>query len=300
MSERRLEFLVGDNPFHGISHLSQRRARLRAIEEKGSEIEHASEIVKMSLQNGATGFMFSVSDITLSILKKLDQSYKPDLYALVPYAYEYVRMATRTGGITGLAKKVARQIAFSSTITKTVLNIPGYIKIDPTAFLKTYLIYEIARLKSARKNANLKSIMLHEVITDMALALNLDQFFKSYINFLLKQEIQPGFETRNFVYLVNKFSEWKIDFSKIVLATPFNKIGFLMNPSKIECENALEKVSGAKVIAMSILAAGYIEPSKAIDYFLDLPNITHVVVGVSKEKHAIETFRLLRKVLESS
>ena len=48
--------LVGDNPFHGVSHLSQERATAR-----GTEITnptYAADLVRISLENGADGFMF--------------------------------------------------------------------------------------------------------------------------------------------------------------------------------------------------------------------------------------------------
>ena len=45
--------LVGDNPFHGISHLSQERARSRNGN-GGSPIDNA-RVVLASLENGADG-----------------------------------------------------------------------------------------------------------------------------------------------------------------------------------------------------------------------------------------------------
>lgn len=298
MIKRQLELLVGDNAFHGISHLSQQRARERSTKENPSDVKHAAELVRLSLQNGATGFMFSVSETTLSILKALGQDEKPDLYAIVPYAYEYVRLATQVGGVSGLARRFSRQIMFSRNIFTVAPNLIGLIRANPLAFLKTYLVYEISRIKSATaKNKNLKSVLLHEVLTDMALALNLDQVFKFYVDFLYDLSIRPGFETRNFPYLVRKLKEWKIDFSRITIAASFNKIGFQMNPSQSECEKALRSVSNGEVIAMSILASGYLNPSEAIGYFENLSGITHIVVGVSKRQHAIETFKLLSQKL---
>jgi hypothetical protein len=298
MNRKPIKLLVGDNPFHGISHLSQKRARSRLKGELTFDVEIASQLVRISLENGATGFMFSVSEMTLSILRALDQRDKPDLYAIVPYAYEYVRLATQTGGISGLAKRVIRRVAFSKSITAVGPYIAGLIRIDPSAFLNTYLTYETSRIKSAAgKNACLKSVILHEIIIDMALAFNLDSIIKSYIDFFLNRKIKPGFETRNFAYLVTKFSEWNIDFSKIAIVAPFNKIGFQMNPSRIMCEDALGRISESEVIAMSILAAGYLKPSEAVDYLRSLPNLSGVVVGVSKEQQAKETFALLKESL---
>jgi hypothetical protein len=54
----------------------------------------------------------------------------------------------------------------------------------------------------------------------------------------------------------------------------------------------------SNVIAISILAAGYLKPPEAIDYIATLPNIKGVAVGVSKEKHAHETFKLLKEKLQ--
>jgi hypothetical protein len=296
MSKHQLELLVGDNAFHGISHLSQQRARERSLKDNPSSVEYASKLVNLSLKNGAKGFMFSVSDTTLSILKRIDADKKPELYAIVPYAYEYVRLATRVGGVSGLAKKVGLQIIFSRNVVKLIPNLIGLLRGNPSAYLKAYLFYEISRIKSsAGKNANLKSVLLHEVITDMALGLDLDWFFKSYITFFSKSKTIPGFETRNFPYLIQKLNEWKIDLNNINITASFNRVGFQMNPSQEECEKALEHAKGAKIIAMSTLAAGYLKPSEAMDYILSLPNLSEVVVGVSKEKQAEETFRFLRQ-----
>ena len=222
------------------------------------------------------------------------------MYAIVPYAYEYVRHAIRAGGISGLAKEVLPQIILSKNIVTVMTNIIGLAKADPSAFLDTYVAYEISRIKSASgRFCRLKSVFLHEIITDMALALDLSWLFESYIKFLRKHKIKPGFETRNFVYLINKLNKWDIDLSKITIVAPFNKVGFQMNPSKTVCETALNKVSEGDVIAMSILAAGYLRPPQAFPYVLGLPNLSGVVVGVSKESHARDTFTQLKECLTS-
>lgn len=291
---RELTLLVGDNPFHGISHLSQEQARKRG--DYATSADNAAKLVLTALDNGADGFMFSVSETTLSILdiiRKIapDRSFR--LYALVPYAYEYVRLATQLGGIPGLAKRFSRQILFSGNMSAIAAGIKGVLLTDLASVLKTYLLYEISRIKSSSgKRVVLESVLLHEVITDMALALGLDWLFKSFIDFSLKRGIKPGFETRNFVYLVDKLESWNIDLSRVVIATPFNKIGFLMNPSKQACEEALAKHSDANIIAMSVLAAGYLKPAEALNYLRSTSNINAAVIGVSKLQQAKETFAL--------
>ena len=288
--------LVGDNPFHGISHLSEERARAR-----GNEInmpDYAAKLVQVSLENGADGFMFSVSETTLSILRTLRKNMdnnSPLLYAIVPYAYEYVRLATHLGTV-GLARKVAKQVIFSANLRAVGAGLKCIITMDPKDILKAYLLYEVSRIRSAiGKSFSLESIMLHEVVTEMIIALDLDWLAKSYIKYVSDLGIKPGFETRNFAYLVDKFQEWGIDFKKIVITSAFNGAGFQMNPSKEICEAALTRVPESNVIAMSILASGYLKLPEAAQYSKSLSNIKGVVVGVSKEQHAYETFNFLRE-----
>lgn len=155
-----------------------------------------------------------------------------------------------------------------------------------------------SRIKSsAGKQAKLVSVVLNEVIADMGLALDFEWLFRSFADHLSKRKITPGFNTRNFTYLVKKFDEWGIDLDDKIIVTPFNKAGFQMNPSKEECERTLANISCPTVLAISVLAAGYYKPSTAVGYLASLNNLKGVIVGVSDEKQASETFKLLKENL---
>jgi len=288
--------LVGDNPFHGISHLSQERSRVRG--DTPTNPEYAAKLIGLAVQNGADGFMFSVSEKTLSILDVLRKNGEGNglsLYAIVPYAYEYVRLAGANGGVPGLAKKLVREIVFSGNLRAAASGLNAALRSDLASLVKTYLLYEVSRVKrSASRRAKLESVILHQLLTDLCLGLGLDWVFKFYTGFLLKIGIVPGFNTGNFAFLVDKFREWRINLEDIVIAAPFNKVGFQMVPSREECEKALASLPKTNVLAISILAAGYLKPEEAVDYIAGLPNIKGVAVGVSKEGHANETFKLLR------
>jgi hypothetical protein len=286
--------LVGDNPFHGISHLSQKN-----VKQRGKEIadpQYASNILSKSIDNGANGFMFSVSETTLGVLRSIPEQKNDELlklYPIVPYAYEYVRIATHAGGITGLAKRFASQLFRSGNLSAGVNGLKGIASSNILDILDAYLAYELSRVKTASKNkGKIQSLLLHEIVTEMVISLDLPDLVFSYIEYLSRHKIQPGFETRNFPYLVKKFNEWGVDFSKICVSIPINKIGFYMNPSKQETEKLLSSFKG-DIIAMSILAAGYLKLDEAIDYIRGLPNVSGVVVGVSNERQATETFKLL-------
>jgi hypothetical protein len=173
----------------------------------------------------------------------------------------------------------------------------GIARSDLASLFKTYLLYEVSKVRRSAGNAELESVLLHQLITDLCLGLGLNWVFKFYTEFLLKKGITPGFNTGNFALLVEKLKEWDIDLENVVIAAPFNKVGFQMVPSKEECEKALAGLPKPNVLAISILAAGYLKPEDAVDYIAGLPNIKGVAVGVSKEKHANETFKLLKERL---
>jgi hypothetical protein len=297
--EMRKLLIVGDNPFQGISHLSQERARSRG-EVIVSPADRAGDIVLAALRNGGDGFSFSVSELTLSILRKLRERKiidQIDLYPMLPYAFEYVRIATQTG-TPGLVKRFAKQVALSGDIGTVLEGFLSVVKVDPEGFMNTYLAYELSRLKSsAGKNAKIVSVLLNEVIGDMGLSLDLDWLFKSFITYLTKRGITPGFNTRNFSYLVRKFNDWGINLDKTLIVTPFNKAGFQMNPSREECERTLKTLSVPNVLAISVFAAGYFKPNEVVDYLNSLNNLKGVIAGVSNEKQALDTFGLFKKNL---
>jgi hypothetical protein len=286
VSKERL-LLVGDNPFLNISHLSQQKARDRT--ENPSDSDFASHLLRLALENGANGFTFSVCDSNLSIIKKLDLENLDGigLYPVVPYAFEYVQKSTQRGGLSHLIKSLGWDMVKSGNVESLLNASLTTITYNPKNLLKAYIGYELSRLDSVTNDkVQVESVLLHQLVTDLALALDLDWLFKEYINYLLHKKITPGFNTGNFVYLVNKFKEWRIDISNTLILTPFNKVGFQVIPSIAECETALGMLPKANVIAISVLASGYIEPKEAIAYIANLPNIKGIAIGISKDKHA--------------
>jgi hypothetical protein len=241
-------------------------------------------------------------DSNLSILDNLDLDGLPNglgLYPVVPYAFEYVQKATQLGGISGLVKKLGWDMVKSGNLESLVFGALTTLTANPSSLMKAYLGYELSRLDSyVSEKVRLESVLLHQLVTDMALALNLDWLFKEYVAFLAKKKITPGFNTGNFAYLVNKFGEWHIDLRNVIVAAPFNKVGFQMTPSMEDCEKTLGMMPQPAVIAISILAAGYLSPEEAAEYVAGLPNIKGIAVGVSKEKHAKETFSLFKQCFE--
>ena len=134
--------LVGDNPFQGISHLSQERARSRS-EVIISPADLAADVVLASIKNGADGFAFSVSEATLSILRSLRERKsigEVSLHAMVPYAFEYVRVATQTG-TPGLVKRFAKQVVLTGNVGAILEGLWSAARIDPEGFFTFHWLY---------------------------------------------------------------------------------------------------------------------------------------------------------------
>jgi hypothetical protein len=294
--------LVGDNPFLGISHLSQERARVRGMDVTKSA--EAGELVATALSNGANGFLFSVSQPTLAILdawRRIENERPMALYAIAPYAYEYVRAAVRLGGLPGLVMDVGSKVLRSRNPRAIVEGMRGIVQNDPSRLLKAYMSYESARVRAAvGTRGEFVSLLIHELVTDMALGLGMDWLFRAHVDFCTSMGLKPGFNTSNLPHLVRRFREWEIELNGCVIAAPFNAEGFQMSPSREECEQALAELDGVEVIGFSILAAGHLDYFDAIEYVTKLSNLSGVAVGVSKVEHARSTFRHLRESYEAA
>ncbi len=293
--------LIGDNPFHGVSHLSQARARARqaGITTAGC----AAGVVAAAVESGANGFLFSVNETTLAILHILrgTPQLPARLYAIVPYSYAFVRSAIALGGIAGLARKVGREIVGARNWRALLDVAGGMVTGNPQGFLRAYVTYEINRLREAvGTRTSVAAVLLHEVVTDMALALNMDWLFRTFVRSISATGVAPGFDTRNLCALVQRLRTWGIEMDGLVFAAPFNTAGFQMSPSREACEQALVDLRGATLIAFSVLAAGYVSLSDAAAYVVGTPRLDGVAIGVSSAEQARTTFALFRDALHLS
>ena len=279
--------LLGDNPFFGVDHLSQERARKKAS--TSQNFQNALEVIKYSYKLGVKGMVVSthptLKDLIHKIKTESDLIDKMEFYPILPYVQGYVLKINEMGILNTLMDTLspAGMINKMKIITNGGF---GIMKKDLFKLFRTFIDIELLQLKDTK----IKVIFLHDVITDLALALNMKQIFQTFQEHLHdNHKVNAGLVTKNFPLLVSKLNEWNLDYKYIM--TSFNKAGFQMNPSKEECENALNIYKG-NVIAMSILAGGFITLQDANEYILTQSRIRNLVVGLSSVKHAEETFRV--------
>jgi hypothetical protein len=287
---------MGDNQFIGVSHLSQERARDRADK---LNLEYMVEVISSALASGATGYTFSTHPINSQILEAMANSSRIpdqiDLYPVLPYAEGYVRLANEKG-MEGLASEVLSRLSISERAKLLVEGGLSALRLDPAGMLKTYVDAELKRyLNTKPENATLRSVLLHEVVTDLCLGLQETDLLNLFAQHVRdRYNVKPGFVTYNLTRFVRLFEEAGLSLKDIVIMAPFNSLGYQMSPQRASCEASLSTSQEAQVIAMSIMAGGYLSLDQAFEYLRTLPRLSGVAVGVSSKEHARETFTKLR------
>lgn len=226
----------------------------------------------------------TLKDLIHVMKTKSDLIEKIEFYPILPYAQGYVLKINEMG----LLNTIMDTLSPAGMINKMKIITSGgigMIKKDLFKLFRIFIDIELLQLN----NVKINTVFLHDVVTDLALSLNMKQIFQIFQEHLNDHNIKAGLVTKNFPLLVSKLNEWDIDYKYIM--TSFNKAGFQMNPSKEECENALKTYKG-NVVAMSILAGGYVSLNDAYEYTLTQPKIRNLVIGLSSVQHAKDTFGL--------
>ena len=243
-----MELLLGDNPFFGIDHLSQERARKRISTLNG--FDGISEIMKFVSELGINGFVVSTHPQLKHLIKHMETKTNLlkefDFYPILPYAQGYVSKVTEKGIINAITEILST----GSNRTKLKIIFKGstaYLRKDFEKLIQTLIDVELLPLKSVKK----KVVFLHDVLTDLAISLEMKKLIETFLSHIENEyNVEAGLVTKNFPKLIKKLNEWNIKVPTIM--TSFNPIGYQMNPSKEECEKF---ISNNKVIAMNVLAA---------------------------------------------
>jgi len=281
------EILLGDNPFFGIDHLSQERARQRMqVINTFSKITDVMEYVSSF---GVKGFVVSTHPHMKELIKHMEENtsilQKYEFYPILPYAQGYVAKVTEKG-IMNTINEVLSQGNIQTKVKIILKGSTSFLKKDFEKLFQTFIDVELLPFHQVKK----KAIFLHNVITDLAVSLNMKKIIQSFTDHVEKQYgVKPGLVTLNFPKTVNALKNWNIEIPAIM--TSFNPIGYQMNPSKDDCENFL---SEANVVAMNILAGGFLKPKESFEYISKL-DINSVVLGMSTKEHAKETIEIFQK-----
>ena len=285
--------ILGHNQFIGINYLTQEKGR--ELKTAFGDIEKVIEILRFSIQHGVSASMFSNNELLRPLINSLSREERDSLsfYPVVPFFQKYVRQASSKGVVEG-ALGVLAQVRPWKKIALAVKGVRQLVRKDLLSALGTLIDVELSPFEDVKT----KVVFLHNQVTDLALGLNarhVIEFYDSYVRDRLR--LVPGYGTDNFRFLVNRFKQWGIREPKVMAA--FNTLGFLMNPSRESCEDALREFDG-DLFAMSTLAGGRLTPDDAYEYVLGLPRLRSIIVGYSSKEHGLQTLRAINSASDKT
>jgi hypothetical protein len=281
--------ILGDNPFFGVDHLSHERAREKA--KQSQNFDNMIEVMAYSLNAGVRGMVVSthprLSDfIEYGIATNSHLLNKMEFFPIVPYVQGYVLKINEKGFLKTLIDILNPPGGLQRKLKILTEGGLGLIRKDFFELFRVFIDTELIRIRKL----NIQMVFLHDVLTDLAMSLNLRNTFQVFQEHLHDEyNIQAGLVTKNFPKLVSKLDEWNLKIPAIM--TSFNKIGFQMNPSRKLCEEHILAYDG-NIIAMSVLAGGFLLPRESYEYILSQPKIRNVVIGMSSVAHAKDILQI--------
>jgi hypothetical protein len=281
--------VLGHNSFFGVNHLSRQHGA-----DREAMFEDVSAIVKMmetAASLDVTAMMMSTHPRATTVANVVRNNRELrdhwSFYPLLPYITKYVRQANEKGMVNIVLDQL-KQAGWTQTLGILARGGLGALTKDYRHILSTLIGLELAPFQGLQ----LKAVFLHDVLTDLALSLDIPEVLELHATEIKKRfGARAGFATKNLPLLVERFQRYGFQ-SPLVLAQ-INKIGFGMNPSREACEQVLAG-SKLEVMAMGTLASGYLRPKEAYEYVFARPAVQSVVVGVSTPSHAAETFAAVR------
>ena len=222
----KLNLILGHNQFLGISHISESKSREKDF--KFSKVENIYKVVEMAADAGFTSMIIETHPRMIEFIEYYNdhRTFDIDFYLQFPYVQNYVQQMNEKG-ITGVINEILKTTGFLGASGLALKSGWSYLKKDYLSIGMSMLKLEIAPFS----NVSLKGLLLHNIVTDLLLSLNVEDSFRMYFEFVRsKLYNKPGLITLNCSMLVNKLNDWKINSDYIM--TPINPNGYDMNPSK--------------------------------------------------------------------
>jgi len=285
------ELLLGDNPFIGVSHLAQEKAR---EEKKDSFVENNARVVEAAAEGGATGFTFTAHPANLELLTYLRTHNEPlvesmNYYILAPHAQSYVAKANIEGtpGLIGSTLRSAPIVDLLATA----------LTLKPERAAQLLIRKEIAPYLEILPKEKVRAVLLHEVLTEVVIAFGLTKVIEQFDRWAEGLGFGFGLETRNFSYLCDCMRKWNLHPAYVM--TPVNPLGYQMAANKQAVEAGMKELAGeTKIIAINILASGAVDLDQATEYVRKYKDAIFGVTSASTKPTRIrENFLKLKTCL---
>ena len=284
------KLILGSNPFEGVGYLS--REQTRHYLEFFSKKDNIIPILEASYSLGVRTFTTSNNEQIMDALKEFKHRDEMTLLPVIPNAYEYARDSTDKG-VLGTILHKAKHIDLYRKVRlglRALTKIHGILSKDMVTLLTNLMDFELSTFRSY----NIKGVILHGQVTDLALSSNNKEILNVYINLIQEQyNVTPIVATHNFGLLLRKLKEWNL---KIPVMGPVNKKGFMMKPSQNEVLKLIEETD-SYIIAKKVMAGGRLPPEEALPFLLG-KNIGSVVMGIGALSEAYHTISVAKQTFQ--
>jgi hypothetical protein len=211
-------------------------------------------------------------------------------YPSIPYPHKYANLVAEKGLLPAVNDILFKDTSALKGLGKFTQGGLAVLSKDAIRLMKMLVDIEMQMFHGL----NVRAVFLQNVVTDLILGLQLQDFFFEYCEHIRKKYgALPGFISQNMPYLRRMLQQWGI--REVVICTSINKIGYLMSPNVDAYVQALAANDAAsyQIMAMSTLASGAVPPAQAYDFINGL-NLQSVVFGASSKKHIEESVGLIR------
>lgn len=281
--------ILGDNPFFGVSHMSEERGMAQAV--RFQETPAIISVLDAAYDAGIRGFSFSTHDRVRQLCDHFrahpDRYRDLRLYPALPYAQKYA-MAVNEKGVLGAVKDVILG-------DNTAGGVLGMLARGSTAVLTQNPVEMMKLLVDAEmrmfRGLKLGAVFLQNNIADLLMGLAFKEVFTEFVAYVEKKFGAPaGFMTLN----LPRMTDFLIDVCGLrspLICSAINPVGFQMSPDRAAYEKTLAQ-RDVRAVAMSVMAAGAVTPERAFEYLAKLPRVEAVVFGASSERNIRRTMEI--------
>lgn len=276
--------LLGDNPFFGVNHMSEEKARAQAARFK--DTKSILRVLDDAYDLGINVFMCTtydrVGDIADVVRANPARYADFAFYPCMPYAHKYANSV----GEVGILETI-RRFAPGGLIETVVKGAVSAVTQDVHKLMEILVDAEMKRFEGTRTPI----IFVQNVVTDLLLGLKMHGVLAAFERYVrTRYGAEAGFLTMNLPAAVTALEAAGVE-NPIVCAN-INKIGFRMCGG-IEEYRAVLRAGRCRAIAMSVLASGAIPPREAIEWVCGLEGVQAIVFGASSRENIRETKQLI-------
>lgn len=275
-----MEIILGDNPFFGVNHRSQKKAA-EYLDEKG-DFSKAVEVIVAAQSVGVDRVMLSNHADLPQLLAKLRSTDAAaadclKIALVVPYAQKFNQIVG-SDGVVGILKRVpffkatkSGMIALASILFSKRPNIRGLIDV--------LVEMEIDSIDDFRNSVS--SVCLHNIVADLCLGLDRLDFVQQFCDVVSQRGLEPVVITQNPIAFDEALSP------DVTICFSYNVKSFMVSPS---LEEVRRELSGSRRMwAMAILASGAvsIEEASSDEFLAEFSGVLYATGNPERAKSSI-------------